>query len=116
MLRTRSLLALFCVLSVGLIAAADASAALTARGSARQVQVTGATPGAEVALARNGKLVQHAKAGSLGGVVFRDVKPARGYHVLSGGQRTGAVRVYTNRPAPLHKARTTRRWGRATST
>ena len=49
------------------------------------------------------RLVQHAKAGSLGGVVFRDVKPARRYHVLSGGQRTGAVRVYTNRPAPLHK-------------
>ncbi len=100
MLRARTLLALFCVLSLGLVATADASAALTARGSARQVQVTGATPGAEVALARHGRLVQHAKAGSLGGVVFRDVRPRRGYHVLSAGQRTGAVRVYSNRPAP----------------
>jgi predicted acyl esterase len=99
--RRTFLLALVSILCLALVAAADASAALIARGSAKQVQVTGATPGADVALVRHGRVVQRQAAGSLGGALFRDVRPGRGYRVRSGGVRTPRLRVYTDRPAPL---------------
>ena len=51
------------------------SSALVARGSAEQVQVTGATPGAKVKLLQGGATVQSKRAGELGGVVFRRVEP-----------------------------------------
>ncbi len=60
------------------------------RGSAEQVFVTGLKPGAKVKL---GSKTQ--RAGSLGGVVFRGVKPGR-YSVA--GKR---VRVFSTRSAPL---------------
>jgi predicted acyl esterase len=73
---------------------------LTARGSAEQVQVTGATPGAKVKLRREGDTVQRRTAGELGGVVFRKVDPGRGYTVGSEGTETAAVRVFSNRGKP----------------
>ncbi len=74
--------------------------ALTARGSAEQVQVTGATPGAEVKLVKNGSLVATRSGGELGGVVFRKVEPGGGYAVRSEGTTTDSFRVFSNKSAP----------------
>ena len=96
----RRLAALGAVALAGLVtltAPAFADAALTVRGSAEQVQVTGATPGARLALAdRRGHRVATRKADALGAIVFRKVKPGRGYRV--GGATP--VTVFSNRPKP----------------
>jgi predicted acyl esterase len=88
---------------LGCVAATpSASAALTARGSAEQVQVTGATPRATLSLLdRAGKVADTRKAGSLGGAVFRSVAPGAGYRVRQGSVASATVRVYSTRPAPL---------------
>lgn len=81
------------VLASGATAAAEGK--VVARGSAEQVQVTGAKPGARVALkTARGRAVETRRAGKLGGVVFRDVKP--------GAYRVGAlkVKVFSTRGAP----------------
>jgi predicted acyl esterase len=81
--------------------AVPAQAALTARGSAEQVQVTGAHAGARLALLnRRGRAVAHQRADSLGGLVFRNVTPGGGYRVRQGPARTPTVRVLTTRSAP----------------
>jgi predicted acyl esterase len=72
------------------LAPASAHAAIVARGSAEQVQVTGAKPDQEVTL----EGVRTQRAGSLGGVVFRDVKPGR-YSVAG-----KSVTVFSDRSAP----------------
>src|SRR5215218_4307182 len=77
-----------------------AQAAPTARGSVEQVQVTGAKPGARVALLRHGRVAGAMRSGRLGGVVFRRVSPGRGYRVRSRGTTTGRLRVLANRAAP----------------
>ena len=57
-------------------AASAGGAAITARGSVEQVDVTGATPGASYSLIdSNGKVTDTRKGGSLGGIVFRNVDP-----------------------------------------
>jgi predicted acyl esterase len=70
-----------------------AAAAVDVRGSAEQVLVTGLKPGAKVKLGSKSR-----RAGSLGGVVFRNVRPGR-YTVA--GHR---VRVFSTRSAPLSEA------------
>ncbi|MEZ5155277.1 MAG: CocE/NonD family hydrolase [Solirubrobacterales bacterium] len=91
-------LAAACALSA---ARADAGvSALTARGSAEQVQVTGATPGAKVKLLRDGERVAVRSGGELGGVVFRKVEPGRGYAVRSEGTTTAPFRVFSTKPKP----------------
>jgi len=72
-----------------LVLCASASAAVNVRGSAEQVFVTGLKPGAKVKL---GSKTQ--RAGSLGGVVFRDVRPGS-YRIA--GKR---VKVFSTRSAP----------------
>jgi len=74
----------------------------TARGSVEQVQLTGANPGQRLKLVdRRGEIVESKRAGSLGGIVFRHVRPGRGYRVRqSGGAESSAFRVLTPRPAP----------------
>src|SRR6187402_3669575 len=67
------------------------AATLDVRGSAEQVQVTGARKGQSLVLTRSGKRVASLKAGPLGGAVFRDVKPGTGYRV----GRSKPVRVLT---------------------
>ncbi|MDX6636675.1 MAG: uncharacterized protein QOJ01_186, partial [Solirubrobacterales bacterium] len=73
-----------------------------ARGSVHQVDVTGADPGRHLTLVdRNGKSVQDQRAGSLGGIVFRHVKPGGGYRVRQApGKESPAFRVMTFRSAP----------------
>ena len=74
----------------------------TARGSAEQVDVTGAHHGQRLKLVdRHGDVVDVQRAGSLGGIVFRHVHPAGGYRVRQGGGRESpSFRVLSNRPAP----------------
>jgi predicted acyl esterase len=92
------------VLVVMLSASAAAAAAFTAHGSADQVYVTGLASSAKVSLlSARGRTVQTERADSLGGVVFRNVRPGSGYRV----RRTGAhaatsapVSVFTTRSAP----------------
>ncbi len=82
-------LALPLVVALALVPCGSAAAAVDARGSAEQVLVTGLKPGARVKLGATSQ-----RAGSLGGVVFRNVRPGR-YTVA--GRR---VRVFSTRSAP----------------
>ena len=99
-------------ITVALVLAAGAAAAGTARfgaarflarGSAEQVDVTGARPGATLALVnRAGRIVQSRRVDRLGALLFRTVAPGRGYRVrqLSAGRQSPALTVLSNRPAP----------------
>jgi predicted acyl esterase len=83
-------------------AATIAASALSAHGSAKQVYVTGAKPGARLALLdRRGHRVAVQKAGALGGALFRGVKPGTGYRVLTlpHGKRSAALTVHSEAPA-----------------
>ena len=83
--------------------AASKAAAFVARGSAKQVYVTGLAPNAKVALLdRAGHRVATKKADSLGGLVFYGVKPGSGYRVqpLPHGHKSGPVTVHTEAAAP----------------
>ncbi len=85
-----------------LCATAAAASALTVRGSVQQVYVVGAHAHQRVALLdRRGHVVQSRRAGSLGGVVYRGVKPGAGYRVRpAGGHASGPVTVMPDRSAP----------------
>jgi predicted acyl esterase len=74
----------------------------TVRGSAQQVELTGAKPGQRLKLVDgNGTVVQTKTAGSLGGIVYRRVAPGGGYRVReSGGAESPKFKVLTDRPAP----------------
>jgi predicted acyl esterase len=78
--------------------------AFTARGSAEQVQVTGALPGQLLKLVdRDGATVERQEAGSLGGIVFRKVSSGRGYRVREsgkGGAASPPFTVLSTRSAP----------------
>ena len=69
--------------AIALVPAASAEAAFTARGSVRQVQVTGAKKGSKLILMHSGHRVAIKRAGKLGGAVFRNVKPGKGYRLRS---------------------------------
>jgi uncharacterized protein len=81
---------------------AVAAQAFDARGSVEQVYVTGLAPGQSVRLTdRRGKKVQSGRADSLGGLVFRDVKPGSGYRVRPlKGAASPPLTVLTTRSAP----------------
>ena len=97
---------------VGVLAAAVAAAfafsssavaapSFTARGSAEQVYVTGAPAGASATLVdARGRKVETRQVNSLGGSLFREVKPGEGYRVRIGGEESGPLTVLTTRPAP----------------
>jgi hypothetical protein len=94
--RTLALVALLASLAFASTTAA-AGAAVKARGSVEQVHVTGAKKGTRLTLVdRRGHVVASQRAGSLGGAVFRDVKPGAGYRV--GTSR--AFKVLSDRSAP----------------
>jgi len=102
-------LSLVAALIGGLVVAATANAspqakaaAFVAHGSARQVYATGVGAGAKVELLNSaGKDVATQKADSLGGILFRHVKPGTGYRVqvLPGGPKSGPLTVHSNNPA-----------------
>jgi predicted acyl esterase len=93
------------IAGLGVTAASSAATphAFTARGSAKQVYVTGLPSGARAELLDgSGHRVAGKKADSLGGLVFYGVKPGSGYRVRlsSGGSRSAAITVHTEQSAP----------------
>ena len=100
----RGLALALCALVGSLALACGAEARLVARGSVKQVQVTGVKAHARVVLlGRAGRKVQSRKADALGGLVFRGVKPGRGYRVKSGSSRSARFTVMSTRSAPPSK-------------
>jgi uncharacterized protein len=88
--------------AVCLLAAASASA-FTAQGSVEQAYVTGLAPNAQASLlSSKGATVATQDADSLGGLLFRDVKPASGYRVsvTSTGEASGSITVHSDASAP----------------
>jgi predicted acyl esterase len=99
MRRTAVVIVSLIVLAAG--AGSAEAAAPTARGSVRQVQVTGAAHGARLALLdRRGRTVATRRANRLGGSVFRGVRPGPGYRIRTAAGRTRAFTVLTARSAP----------------
>src|SRR4051794_30943773 len=79
------------------------AAAFDAHGSVRQVYVTGVAPKARMALLKpSGRRARTKRADGLGGVLFRNVKPGRGYRVRAagGGAASPPLTVLTARAAP----------------
>jgi predicted acyl esterase len=88
--------------STGSPARSHSQADFVARGSVEQVYVTGAQSGHRLKLVdRKGKVVDTQRVQSLGGVVFRHVKPGNGYRVRqANGAESPKLKVLTERPAP----------------
>jgi hypothetical protein len=92
-----------------MIMAASASAAgspahaFSANGSAEQVYVTGLAPGARMSLLTPARRTLYTQdADSLGGLLFRNVVPGRGYRVrlASDGAESGRITVHSDQSAP----------------
>jgi predicted acyl esterase len=94
-----AIIATFVLLAATLAASASASA-FTAKGSVDQVYATGLAPGAQVSLVRKSATLATQSANSLGGVLFRNVKPASNYRVRSGSEESSAVTVHTAADQP----------------
>src|SRR3954468_15037654 len=83
--------------------AGGAAEGFDAHGSVEQVYVTGLGASAQMSLVdRAGRTVATKRADSLGGLLFRDVKPGTGYRVRPsrGGAASGPLTVLSTRPAP----------------
>ncbi len=97
----RGLALALCALVASLAFAGAAEARLVARGSVKQVQVTGVKAHARVTLFnRAGRKVKSRRADALGGLVFRGVNPGRGYRVQSGRAKSSRFAVMSARSAP----------------
>jgi predicted acyl esterase len=82
---------------------ASGTATFIAHGSAEQVYVVGLTPFEKMSLLdRGARTVATKAADSLGGLLFRNVRPGSGYRVrvFPGGPESGPLTVLSNRPAP----------------
>ncbi len=107
LLRAKATGALFVTMIVVLAAvcvpAGAAAASFTARGSAEQVDVTGAKPGSLLRLVNGrGRTVQSKRVDPLGALLFRNVTPGSAYRVLvKRGANSPKLKVFSNRPAPL---------------
>jgi predicted acyl esterase len=104
-LRRRALIGLIptlVVFAVWLVTAASASA-FTAQGSVEQVYVTGLAANAQMSLLNwSGATVYTQRADSLGGLLFRNVRPGEGYRVrlATTGEESGPIAVHTDAAAP----------------
>jgi hypothetical protein len=84
-------------------ARASTSPSFVAVGSAEQVYVTGLAPSTQMSLVTSGGQTLYTQnADSLGGLLFRNVPPGKGYRVLqvSDGTESGLITVHKNRSAP----------------
>jgi predicted acyl esterase len=84
-------------------AATQSAASFQAHGSVEQVYATGLRSGVRLTLVdRKGRKLATKRADSLGGVLFRNLKPGGGYRVglASGGPKSGPLRVLSTRSAP----------------
>ncbi|HUA74700.1 MAG TPA: CocE/NonD family hydrolase [Solirubrobacteraceae bacterium] len=93
--------AMLAAFAVWAVAAASASA-FTAQGSVEQVYVTGLSPSASMSLLdKSGATVATQNADSLGGLLFRKVKPGKGYRVkTSTGETSEPITVHNDKAAP----------------
>src|SRR5438270_1264266 len=85
------------------MAAGASAASFNAHGSVEQVYVTGVAPSAQMSLLTStGRTVATKRADSLGGLLFRNVRPATGYRarLVSSGEQSGPLTVLSTRPAP----------------
>jgi predicted acyl esterase len=83
--------------------AGAADAAFQAHGSAKQVYAVGLKPHERTSLVdSSGRRVARKRADGLGGVLFRHVRPGKGYRVRRAGGRgkSGSLTVFSERPAP----------------
>jgi predicted acyl esterase len=99
----RKLTATLCValLTVALTAGVAQAQPMSAHGSAEQAYAVGLRPNRTVTLLNaHGKKVAARKADSLGGVVFRNVTPGKGYRMRQGGVSSTNLTVFSDRPAP----------------
>jgi uncharacterized protein len=95
-------------LVVGSVTATGAGAStpkssFDAVGSAEQVYVTGLAPSARMSLITSkGQALYTQDADSLGGLLFRNVPPGKGYRVrlVSDGTESGKITVHSDRAAP----------------
>src|SRR3954447_630194 len=83
-------------------AAGAAEATVDAHGSVEQGYVTGLAPSGQASLLnRSGRTLATRHADSLGGLLFRDVRPGTGYRVRAeGGEASGPLTVLSAQPAP----------------
>ncbi len=73
----------------------------SAHGSAEQVYARGLAPGPGVELVNaRGRVIATRRPDRLGGVLFRHVRPGRGYRVRQTGARSGPLNVLSDRSAP----------------
>src|SRR5215213_3346868 len=101
MTRTRLIALAFLSCVAAAASTADAAVAFTARGSVEQAHVIGAEPGKRLSLVdRRGRRIASRRAGSLGGAVFRHVKPGAGYRVRHAGVQSPRFTVLPERSAP----------------
>jgi predicted acyl esterase len=81
--------------------AAAAEPSFSAHGSVGQVYATGLAPGAQVSLVDPfGRVAETRNANDLGGTLFRNVPPGRGYRVTANNETSGPLKVLTTQPAP----------------
>ena len=74
---------------------------MAAHGSAEQAYAVGLHANSTVTLLNaHGKAVASKHADSMGGVVFRGVKPGKGYRMRQGGARSTKLTVFSDRSAP----------------
>ncbi len=96
-------LAAFAVIAVVTSAPASAATTFSANGSAEQVYVTGLASDASVSLLNStGTTVSTQSADSLGGALFRNVSPGKGYRVRlePAGPESGPITVHSDAAAP----------------
>ncbi len=94
---------LLAVLTPVVASATAPTPSFSAAGSAEQVYVTGLPPSAQMSLLTSaGQVLATQKADSLGGLLFRNVPPGRGYRVQlrSDGEESGPLTVHSDRAAP----------------
>ena len=99
----RKLTTALCVvlLTVALTAGVAQAQPMSAHGSAEQAYAVGLRPNRTVTLLNaHGKKVAARKADSLGGVVFRNVTPGKGYRMRQDGVSSTNLTVFSDRPAP----------------
>jgi uncharacterized protein len=95
--------ALATVMAARATAASASTVTFSAHGSAEQVYVTGLAGHATASLwNRRGRRIATQRADSLGGLLFRNVRPGSGYRVRLGrrGARSGPITVHSDAAAP----------------
>src|SRR6478752_474759 len=102
MFRRTGVLGVAAAVAFVLVTGTGAAEAFDAHGSVRQVYATGLAPKAKASLRKGGRTLQTKRADGLGGLLFRNVKPGRGYRVrlAKGGAKSASLRVLSTRPAP----------------